>query len=412
MEVPRIPSHIEKLNKIREKINDYKAGRNRTEIEEKESGKPFKMPLFQVKFISVKYRTAEGSLEDAIDPQINWSQYNRIYLDFSNRSIIVRFKQKGKQLFSKYSEEFNFDNIITKNELIRMENNDILIVIGWLPNISYPSILLEKKLNGQDICIIYQINGVSDSDGIVDPDKPIKREEESEIDLSKDSDEENAAPIKKDKELTIREDTIPDRVNENEVIDLTIIKRVPGIIDLTGDMDEEKPIKLVSPIRSNEPVVNNTLYEGESDYASEEEEYNGIDFYERDRSPILKREISPFSNRSPFNRSISNINLSYMSPFRSSNQQSEHRQFVASPGRTMGDESNFEISLLDTEDNESQNDQDYQLSSQSTVLINQLSHQFSQSEQSEQPDPSNQPEQTHWQGMSESEEGSDFDTLF
>lgn len=436
---PRIPNYIEKLNKICDKIDDYKAGRNCTEIEEKEGGKPFKMPMFQVKLDSINRKTTRElpdklsfysivfwiANRERIDQTI-WLEYNRIYLDFSSESLIIRFKEKGKRSFDSYKQEFNFSNITIENELIRMENNKMVILIGWPTDIPY--ILIERKLDNQESeYILYRIFKVDDSDGIID------RE------ILDDSDEENFIPIKKEKERTIRmrEDTKPDKVNENEVIDLTITHRVPGIVDLTGDMDEVQPTKPSSPIRpvrpispigSNEPVANNTLYEGESDYASEEPEYNGIDFYERDdesrynrspvKSPVISRRTSPFSNRSPFNQSMSDIDLSYMSP-----TEEYNRQFVASPGRTQNreNETNFDISLLDTEDNESQIGHDDQLSSQSTSILSQLIRYLDQPEQSEQPTQSQQPEQTNQssqpnQSMSESENenysDNDFDTLF
>lgn len=442
---PRIPSYVEKLKKICDKIDDYKAGINRTEIHEMEDGKPFKLQMFRVQLDYMACKDAGGPPKDqlafysiggwlGVDRErirfrASWAEYNRIYLDFSSGSLVVRFKEKGKRLFDSYKQEFNFGNIITGNETIRMENDNMVILIGWSYDIPY--ILVERKLNIQESdYILYRVNGVSDSDGIVDPEKPRRRNDESETSSS--DDEEDLVPIKKEKERTIRmrEDTKPDKVNENEVIDLTITYRVPGVVDLTGDMDEVQPTKPASPIRpvrpispigSDEPVANNTLYEGESDYASEEPEWNGIDFYGRDdesrynrspvKSPVISRRTSPFSNRSPFNRSMSDIDLSYMSPVGEYNQQ-----FVASPGKMQngGNESNFDISLLNTEDTESQFGHDDQLSSQSTALVSQLNHQFSQSEQ---PEPFKQPEQTYQsdqpnQWMSESGEDSDFSTMF
>lgn len=449
---PRIPSYVEKLKKIRDKINDYKAGVNRTEIHEMEDGKPFKMPMFRVDSEFMAHKVAGGPPRDQLGYypimlwlqenirrvhfREGWSEYNRIYLDFSSGSLVVRFKEKGKRLFDDQKEIFKFGNVTTEDELIRMENNDIVLLIGWTNDIPY--ILVEDKINyGESIYILYQVSGVSDSDAIIDPEKPTRRAESDNDD--DDDDDGDFVPIKKERERTIRmrEDTKPDKVNENEVIDLTITHRVPGVVDLTGDMDEIEPTRPASPVRpvrptnpirpvrpvNPEPVANNTMYEGESDYASEEPEWNGIDFYGRDdetrysrspvKSPVISRRTSPFSNRSPFNR-LNDADLSYMSPVRET-----HRQFVASPGKMQddGSESNFEISLLDTEDNESPVGHDNQLSSQSTALVSQLNHQFSQSEQPEptnQINQSNQPEQTNWmeQEMSENYESDDFNTMF
>ena len=441
---PRIPSYVEKLRNIRDKINDYKAGINRTEIHEMEDGKPFKMPMFRVELGFMANKTAGGVPKDQLSYypiniwlrtdskriyfRESWAEYNRVYLDFSSGSLVVRFKEKGKRLFDEHNEVFKFDNVTTEDELIRMENNNMIILIGWTSGIPY--ILVESKFTEQESdYILYQVNSVSDSDGIIDPEKPRRPVEESSS--SDDSDDGDFVPIKKEKERTIRmrEDTKPDRVNENEMIDLTITHRVPGIIDLTGDMEEEQPnrpanpVRLVNqpiqpnPIRGNEPVVNNTLYEGESDYASEEPEDNGIDFYERDdeprynrspvKSPVLSRETSPFSNRSPFSR-LRNDNLPEMSPVRESTQQ-----YFASPGRMHhgGNESNFDISLLDTEDDESQVGHDEPLSSQSTALVNQLNHQINQPDQPINQS-TNQPEQTNWMEMWENYESDDCDTMF
>lgn len=430
---PRIPSYVERLKKICDKINDYKAGVNRTEIHEMEDGKPFKLPMFRVDSEFMAIKVAGGPPRDQLGyyPIKLWLQensrrvhflegwyiYNRIYLDFSSGSLVVRFKEKGKRLFDDKKEIFRFGDVTTEDELIRMENDDIVILIGWTHGIPY--ILVEDKLNDDSYYILYRVNGINDADAIVDPEKPTRRVDESDDDDN--SDDGDFVPIKKERERTIRmrEDTKPDRVNENEVIDLTITHRVPGVVDLTGDMDEVQPTKPASPVRpispigSNEPVANNTMYEGESDYASEESEWNGIDFYGRDdesrysrspvKSPVISRRTSPFSNRSPFNRPMSDADLSYMSPVRE-----PHRQYVASPGKMPDDESdsNFDISLLDTEESESQIGHDDQLSSQSTALISQLNHQFSQSEQ---------PEQTNWmeQEMSENyDEDDDFNTMF
>ena len=458
---PRIPSYVEKLKKIRDKINDYKAGINRTEIQEMEHGKPFKMPMFRVDSEFMAHKVSGGPSRDQLGYypiklwlQDNirrvhflegWSEYNRIYLDFSSGSLVVRFKEKGKRLFDDHKEIFKFGNITTEDELIRMENDNVVILIGWTYGIPY--ILIENKIGNQEsIYILYQVNSVSDSDGIIDRENPRRQDNESESSSS--DDDGDFVPIKKERERTIRmrEDTKPDKVNENEVIDLTVTHRVPGVVDLTGDMDEDqptRPIQPVSPVRpvrptnpirpvrpirpvNPEPVANNTLYEGESDYASEESEWNGIDFYGRDdetrysrspvKSPVISRRTSPFSNRSPFNR-LNDTDLTYMSPVRET-----HRQYVASPGKMQddGSESNFEISLLDTED-ESQIGHNDQLSSQSTTLVSQLNHQFSQTEQStnqpEHPEPSNrinQAEQTNWmeQEMSENYESDDFNTMF
>ena len=446
---PRIPSYVEKLRNIRDKINDYKAGINRTEIHEMEDGKPFKMPMFRVDSEFMAHKVNGGPPRDQLGYyntmlwlQDNirrvhylegWSEYNRIYLDFSSGSLVVRFKEKGKRTFDDHKEIFKFNNVTTGDELIRMENDNIVILIGWTDRIPY--ILVEDKINyGESIYILYQVSGISDSDAIIDPDKPTRRVEPDDDDDS--DDDGDFVPIKKEKERTIRmrEDTKPDRVNENEMIDLTITRRVPGIIDLTGDMEEEEParpanpIRPVSPVRPNpinEPVVNNTMYEGESDYASEEPEDNGIDFYERDdesrynrspvKSPVFSREISPFSHRSPFNRSMNDIDLSLMSPVRRSD-----RQFVASPGRMNydGNESNFDISLLDTEEDETPFGHDEQLSSQSTALVSQLNQQIGHTEQStNQPEPTNQnnqPGQTNWmeQEMPVNYESDDCDTMF
>lgn len=442
---PRIPSYVERLKKICDKINDYKAGINRTEIYEMEDGKPFKLPMFRVDSEFMAIKVAGGPPRDQLGyyPIKLWLQmdsrrvhflegwyiYNRIYLDFSSGSLVVRFKEKGKRLFDDKKEIFRFSNVTTGDELIRMENDDIVILIGWTHGIPY--ILVEDKLNDDSYYILYRVNGINDADAIVDPEKPTRRIDESDDDDN--SDDGDFVPIKKERERTIRmrEDTKPDKVNENEVIDLTITHRVPGVVDLTGDMDEVqptkpvspvRPVRPISPIRSNEPVANNTLYEGESDYASEESELNGIDFYGRDdesrysrspvKSPVISRRTSPFSNRSPFNRPMSDADLSLMSPVRET-----HRQYVASPGKMLddGSDSNFDISLLDTEESESQNGHDDQLSSQSTALISQLNHQFSQSEQPETSNQSNQPEQTNWmeQEMSENyDEDDDFNTMF
>lgn len=457
---PRIPSYVEKLRKIRDKIDDYKAGINRTEIHEMEDGKPFKMPMFRVDSEYMAIKSAGGPPRNQLGyyPIMSWLQensrrvhfiegwfiYNRIYLDFSSGSLVVRFKEKGKRLFDEHKETFKFDNVTTEDELIRMENDHIVLLIGWTDRIPY--ILVENKMSGENYYILYQVDGVSDADAIIDPEKPTRRADEPDDDDDSDDDG-DIVPIKKERERTIRmrEDTKPDRVNENEVIDLTITRRVPGVVDLTGDMDEEQPTRpvnpSVSPVRSvrpnnpirpvnPEPVMNNTMYEGESDYASEEPEDNGIDFYGRDdeprynrspvKSPVLSRETSPFSNRSPFSR-LRNDNLPEMSPVRESTQQ-----YFASPGRMHhgGNESNFDISLLDTEDNESQIGHDEPLSSQSTALVSQLNHQFSQTEQpteqqTNQPEPTNQinqPEQTYqtnqldyW--MSE-DDNTDIDTMF
>lgn len=461
---PRIPSYVEKLKKIRDKINDYKAGINRTEIHEMEDGKPFKLPMFRVDSEFMAHKVAGGPPRDQLGYyntmlwlqenirrvhfREGWSEYNRIYLDFSSGSLVVRFKEKGKRSFDSYKQEFNFSNVTTEDELIRMENDDIVLLIGWTNDIPY--ILVEDKINyGESIYILYRVNGVSDADAIIDPEKPTRRAD----DPDDDDDDGDFVPIKKERERTIRmrEDTKPDKVNENELIDLTVTHRVPGIVDLTGDMDEVeptrpispvrpvrpnnpirpvRPVRPISPIRSNEPVANNTMYEGESDYASEESEWNGIDFYGRDdetrysrspvKSPVISRRTSPFSNRSPFNR-LNDADLTYMSPVRE-----PHRQYVASPGKMQddGSESNFEISLLDTEESESPIGHDNQLSSQSTALVSQLNHQIGQTEQStnqpEQPEPSNQinpnnqPEQTNWmeQEMSENYESDDFNTMF
>lgn len=441
---PRIPSYVERLKKIRDKINDYKAGINRTEIVEMEDGKPFKLPMFRVDSEFMAIKVAGGPPRDQLGyyPIKLWLQensrrvrflegwyiYNRIYLDFSSGSLVVRFKEKGKRLFDDKKEIFNFNNVITEDELIRMENDNIIILIGWSYGIPY--ILVEDKLNDESYYILYRVYGINDSDAIVDPEKPVRRVDESDDDDDNSDDDGDFVPIKKERERTIRmrEDTKPDRVNENEVIDLTITHRVPGVVDLTGDMDEVQPtkpaspVRPISPIRSNEPVANNTLYEGESDYASEESEWNGIDFYGRDdesrynrspvKSPVISRRTSPFSNRSPFNRPMNDADLSYMSPVRE-----PHRQYVASPGKMQDDESesNFDISLLDTEDSESQIGHDDQLSSQSNALISQLNHQFSQSEQPEPSNQNNQPEQTNWmeQEMSENyDEDDDFNTMF
>lgn len=453
---PRIPSYVERLKKICDKINDYKAGVNRTEIYEMEDGKPFKLPMFRVDSEFMAHKVAGGPPRDQLGyyPIKLWLQenirrvpflegwyiYNRIYLDFSSGSLVVRFKEKGKRSFDDHKEVFEFSNVTTEDELIQMENDDIVILIGWTLGIPY--ILVEDKIGDQEsIYILYRVYGINDADAIVDPEKPVRRIDESD-DGFDDSDDGDFVPIKKERERTIRmqEDTKPDKVNENEVIDLTITHRVPGVVDLTGDMDEVeptrpvspvrpvrpnnpiRPVRPISPIRSNEPVVNNTLYEGESDYASEESEWNGIDFYGRDdetrysrspvKSPVISRRTSPFSNRSPFNRLMSDADLSYMSPVRET-----HRQYVASPGKMQddGSESNFEISLLDTEDSESQIGNNDQLSSQSTALISQLNHQFSQSEQPEPSNQFNQPEQTNWmeQEMSENyDEDDDFNTMF
>lgn len=448
---PRIPSYVERLRNIRDKINDYKAGINRTEIQKVEEGKPFKLPMFRVdsEFMAHKVnggppRNQLGYYNTMLWLQDNirrvhylegWSEYNRIYLDFSSGSLVVRFKEKGKRSFDDHKEVFKFNNVTTEDELIRMENDHIVLLIGWTDGIPY--ILIEDKINyGESIYILYQVNGISDADAIIDPEKPTRRAEPDD-----DDDDGDFVPIKKEKERTIRmrEDTKPDRVNENEMIDLTITRRVPGIIDLTGDMEEEQPARPISPVRpvrpinpispvrpvNPEPVMNNTIYEGESDYASEEPEDNGIDFYERDdesrynrspvKSPVFSREISPFSHRSPFNRSMNDIDFSLMSPVRRSD-----RQFVASPGRIQNDgsESNFDISLLDTDDDESQFGHDEQLSSQSTALVSQLNHQINQPEQStnqsKQPEPTNpinQPEQTNWM-EEENYESDDCDTMF
>lgn len=449
---PRIPSYVERLRKIRDKIDDYKAGINRTEIEEMEEGKPFKLPMFRVDSVFMAHKVSGGPPRDQLgyypiklwlqmDSRLirfleGWYMYNRIYLDFSSGSLVVRFKEKGKRLFDDQKEIFKFNNITTEDELIRMENDNVVLLIGWTHEIPY--ILIEDKINyGESIYIHYQVNGVSDSYGIIDREVPRRDEPES--------DDGDFVPIKKERERTIRmrEDTKPDRVNENEMIDLTVTHRVPGVVDLTGDMDEEqptrpvRPISPVRPVRPNnsispvrpvnpEPVVNNTMYEGESDYASEESEWNGIDFYERDeeprynrspvKSPVLSRRGSPFSHRSPFNRSMSDADLSLMSPVRRSD-----RQFVASPGKMQNDrdESNFEISLLDTEDDESQIGHDDQLSSQTTGLLSQLNQQINQTEQptnqSEQTEPTNQinqPGQTNWMEEEENYESDDFNTMF
>lgn len=444
---PRIPSYVERLKKICDKINDYKAGVNRTEIHEMEDGKPFKLPMFRVDSEFMAIKVAGGPPRDQLGyyPIKLWLQensrrvhflegwyiYNRIYLDFSSGSLVVRFKEKGKRLFDDKKEIFRFSNVTTEDELIRMENDNVVILIGWTHGIPY--ILVEDKLNDDSYYILYRVNGINDADAIVDPEKPTRRIDESDDDDDNSDDDGDFVPIKKEREHTIRmrEDTKPDRVNENEVIDLTVTHRVPGVVDLTGDMDEiqptkpaspVRPVRPISPIRSNEPVANNTLYEGESDYASEESEWNGIDFYGRDdesrysrspvKSPVISRRTSPFSNRSPFNRPMSDADLSYMSPVRE-----PHRQYVASPGKMQddGSDSNFDISLLDTEDSESQIGHDDQLSSQSTALISQLNHQFSQSEQPEPFNQNNQPEQTNWmeQEMSENyDEDDDFNTMF
>ena len=450
---PRIPSYVERLRNIRDKIDDYKVGINRTEIHEMEDGKPFKMPMFRVDSEYMAIKSAGGPPRNQLGyyPIMLWLQensrrvhfmegwfiYNRIYLDFSSGSLIVRFKEKGKRSFDDHKEIFKFDNVTTGDELIRMENDNIVILIGWTDRIPY--ILVEDKMSGENYYILYQVNGVSDADAIIDPEKPTRRVDEPDDDDDSDDDG-NIVPIKKEKERTIRmrEDTKPDRVNENEVIDLTIVHRVPGVVDLTNDMDEDQPTRPISPVRPTnpirpvnpEPVVNNTMYEGESDYASEEPEDNGIDFYGRDdeprynrspvKSPVLSRRASPFSQRSPFNRSMSDIDLSDMSPItdRHSNQQ-----YFASPGRMNygGNESNFDISLLDTEEDESQIGHDEQLSSQSTALISQLNQQFNQTEQPtnqpEQPEPTNQinqPGQTNWmeQEMPENYESDDCNTMF
>lgn len=441
---PRIPSYVEKLRKIRDKIDDYKAGINRTEIHEMEDGKPFKMPMFRVDSEYMAIKSAGGPPRNQLGyyPIMSWLQensrrvhfiegwfiYNRIYLDFSSGSLVVRFKEKGKRLFDEHKETFKFDNVTTEDELIRMENDHIVLLIGWTDRIPY--ILVENKMSGENYYILYQVDGVSDADAIIDPEKPTRRADEPDDDDDSDDDG-DIVPIKKERERTIRmrEDTKPDRVNENEMIDLTITRRVPGIIDLTGDMEEEQPNRPANPvrpvnqpiqpnpIRGNEPVVNNTLYEGESDYASEEPEDNGIDFYGRDdeprynrspvKSPVLSRETSPFSNRSPFSR-LRNDNLPEMSPVRESTQQ-----YFASPGRMHhgGNESNFDISLLDTEDDESQVGHDEPLSSQSTALVNQLNHQINQPDQPINQS-TNQPEQTNWMEMWENYESDDCDTMF
>ena len=445
---PRIPSYVEKLRNIRDKINDYKAGINRTEIHEMEDGKPFKMPMFRVDSEFMAHKVNGGPPRDQLGYyntmlwlQDNirrvhylegWSEYNRIYLDFSSGSLVVRFKEKGKRTFDDHKEIFKFNNVTTGDELIRMENDNIVILIGWTDRIPY--ILVEDKINyGESIYILYQVDGVSDADAIIDPEKPTRRAEPDD-----DSDDGDIVPIKKEKERTIRmrEDTKPDRVNENEVIDLTIVHRVPGVVDLTGDMEEDQPtrpanpVRPVSPVRPNpinEPVVNNTMYEGESDYASEEPEDNGIDFYGRDdesrynrspvKSPVLSRRASPFSQRSPFNRSMNDIDLSEMSPV--TNRQND-QQYFASPGRMNydGNESNFDISLLDTEEDETPFGHDEQLSSQSTALVSQLNHQFSQTEQpTNQPEPTNQinqPGQINWmeQEIPVNYESDDCDTMF
>ena len=97
-----------------------------------------------------------------------------------------------------------------------------------------------------------------------------------------------------------------------------------------------------------------------------------------------------------------------MSPVRESTQQ-----YFASPGRMHhgGNESNFDISLLDTEDDESQVGHDEPLSSQSTALVNQLNHQINQPDQPTNQS-TNQPEQTNWMEMWENYESDDCDTMF
>ena len=141
---PRIPSYVEKLRKIRDKINDYKAGINRTEIHEMEDGKPFKMPMFRVDSEFMAHKVDGGPPRDQLGyhPIKLWLQdnirrvhflegwfiYNRIYLDFSSGSLVVRFKEKGKRSFDDHKEVFKFDNVTTGDELIRMENNNIVIL--------------------------------------------------------------------------------------------------------------------------------------------------------------------------------------------------------------------------------------------------------------------------------------------
>lgn len=365
---PRIPNSIEKIKKIENKIIDYKRGRNRIEMIERMNGLPFKLQMFRVDVIIIGSNKSGGSkgnwrsyqhlsswLEEdirSINILERWSSYNRIYLDFSSGTLIVRFKEQGKRLFSRTQEEFQFENIQIKDEMIQMENDYMIITIGWTNRIPY--ILIERKINS-DVSdyVLYKVKEVSDSDGIIDPENPDNQDDEND---RLDDSVNEIPPIEQEHEQTMKED------NENQMIDLTPIPkpiRIPEIIDLTNDIDEYNPINEMN----------------ESDYASEEPEpeYDEHNFYENDsfeddfierdffendsrenrrmksrpytptKTPEISRGNSPFSNRSPFNKLIDDMNFSCINPIRK----------------------------LDNSETNS-------LNNQSNVLINQMNQQFNE----------------------------------